>query len=423
MRLNYGVITKGLHRRISVQSHEPTMKSPAGSEALRSSRRLKELLVLKAVFEPAELVSVPAGVQNKENHDVARPPRPVTPQDLLSSNVLEDSGYLSLHSSQVSYEHHEETDRGTKQPLDLPSPRATVGTTTSTSANSEVLLSSSPPLASLCSTSASTPRAPLSSSTPRAASSCRNSSLPIVRFQQAVCAELARSFQKCQRYDWGLVSQLAEKHLLDRVIGGQMGRDHVDVFSALQSRNLRGILYRILGLLGDLDLISCRAVSTTWQKIIQEDCTAMGCIQRARKQMENNPLSQVVPGAGLTRDSGQPRVALSSLQTLASTSSSKSTPVPLEPTSSSSQTRFNIFLQAASSLKQDEGLRCCRRCGLPARHNAQAQRATCMRSSCQFDFCTRCQEAFHGAQPCRVIQPCRSAATSRPRGKHGLRRL
>ena len=51
------------------------------------------------------------------------------------------------------------------------------------------------------------------------------------------------------------MSLLAEKHLLDRVIGGQMGRDHVDVFSALLSRNLRGIICRILGLLGDLDLI------------------------------------------------------------------------------------------------------------------------------------------------------------------------
>ncbi|KAG7252118.1 hypothetical protein CRUP_032137 [Coryphaenoides rupestris] len=393
------------------------MKSPTGSEASRRSRRLKELLVLKAVSAPAELASVPAGVHNKENQDVARPPRPITPQDLSSSSSgQEDSGYLSLHSSQVSDEQYEETDRVQPQPPDLASPRTANTTLSSTSANSHASLSSSTPRVSVCcSSSSATPRVPLSSSTPRA--SCRNSNLPIVRFQQAVCAELACNFQNNHRYDWSIVSLLAEKHLLDRVIGGQMGRDHVDVFSALWSRNLRGILCRILGLLGDLDLI--RAVSKTWRKIVQEDGNAMGCIQRARRQMENyRPVSRVVPGSGLTRDSGLPRVALSGMQTLASTSS-RSSPVPLE------QTRFDTFLQAASSLKQDEGLRCCRRCNSPARLNAQAQRATCMRSSCQFDFCTHCQEAFHGARPCRTLQPpcAHTTGPGRPRSKHSLRRL
>ncbi|KAG7252499.1 hypothetical protein CRUP_024582 [Coryphaenoides rupestris] len=316
------------------------MKSPTGSEASRRSRRLKELLVLKAVSAPAELASVPAGVHNKENQDVARPPRPITPQDLSSSSSgQEDSGYLSLHSSQVSDEQYEETDRVQPQPPDLASPRTANTTLSSTSANSHASLSSSTPRVSVCcSSSSATPRVPLSSSTPRA--SCRNSNLPIVRFQQAV-------------YDWSIVSLLAEKHLLDRVIGGQMGRDP------------RGCLL-------------CVVVS----------------------------------------DSGLPRVALSGMQTLASTSS-RSSPVPLE------QTRFDTFLQAASSLKQDEGLRCCRRCNSPARLNAQAQRATCMRSSCQFDFCTHCQEAFHGARPCRTLQPpcAHTTGPGRPRSKHSLRRL
>lgn len=57
------------------------------------------------------------------------------------------------------------------------------------------------------------------------------------------------------RYDWSIVSKVAEHHLLDRVIGGKMGREHVDVFSCLLSRSMRNILVHILSLLGDHDLI------------------------------------------------------------------------------------------------------------------------------------------------------------------------
>ena len=171
------------------------MKSPTGSETLRqsSSRRMKELMVAKTISAPAELESVPAGAHDKENRDVARTPRPVTPPDVSPGTGQEDSGYLSLHSSQVSDEHYEETGRVSQQPPGLRSPHATAGTTAATTAPSS--LSSSTPRVSLCSSS---PRVPLSSSTPRA--SCRNANLPIVRFQQAVCAELARSFQKDHRY-------------------------------------------------------------------------------------------------------------------------------------------------------------------------------------------------------------------------------
>lgn len=59
----------------------------------------------------------------------------------------------------------------------------------------------------------------------------------------------------CFRYDWSIITKVAEDHLLDRVIGGQMGLEFVDVFSSLLSRNMRSILVDILALLGDLDLI------------------------------------------------------------------------------------------------------------------------------------------------------------------------
>lgn len=59
----------------------------------------------------------------------------------------------------------------------------------------------------------------------------------------------------CLRYDWSIVTKVAEDHLLDRVIGGQMGLEYVDVFSCLLARNMRNILTNILSLLGDMDLI------------------------------------------------------------------------------------------------------------------------------------------------------------------------
>ncbi|CAL8297983.1 unnamed protein product [Merluccius merluccius] len=426
-------------RRVSPRSppDEAAMKSASGSVTRRrrssssSSRRIKKHLLMTAATSPAEVRSVPAGVRNKENQDTAHPPHHNASQDMLPSSGLEDSGYLSLHRSQ-SGQCDDKTDHIQKQPLDLPSPHVTTykASTPSSAEQSHASPRSSPRRVSPRS---SPPRVSPRSSPPRVSprsspsrASRATTSLPIVRFQQAVCAELARNFQKNHRYDWSVVSRLAEEHLLDRVIGGWMGRDHVDVFSALMSRNLRGILGRILALLGDLDLISCRTVSKTWQKIILEDGTATGRILRVREHMDNcRPVRQVVPVPGLTRDFCLTREVLSGMQTLAASSSSSSPGFrsPQEPSPSSNQTRFNTFLQAASRLKQHEGLRCCRRCRSPARYNAPAQHAVCTRSSCQFDFCTLCQEAFHGALPCRTFQPPRTSTPGVPRSKITLRRL
>lgn len=59
----------------------------------------------------------------------------------------------------------------------------------------------------------------------------------------------------CLRYDWSIVTKVAEDHLLDRVIGSHMGCEFVDMFSSLLSRNMRNLLTSILALLGDMDLI------------------------------------------------------------------------------------------------------------------------------------------------------------------------
>lgn len=59
----------------------------------------------------------------------------------------------------------------------------------------------------------------------------------------------------CVRYDWSIVTKVAENFLLDRVIGRQMGLEYSDIFQSLLARNMRCILTKILAFLEDLDLI------------------------------------------------------------------------------------------------------------------------------------------------------------------------
>uniref|UniRef100_H3CPS3 F-box protein 5 n=1 Tax=Tetraodon nigroviridis TaxID=99883 RepID=H3CPS3_TETNG len=309
---------------------------------------------------------------------------------------FEDSGYLSLHNSQIE-DHHgdgEDEHRGTN-----------VHTVLQATATTE--------------------------------SDHLNSALPIVRFQKAVCAELAKCYQKNQKYDWSIVSKVAEDHLLDRVIGRHMGCEFVDIFSSLLSRNMKNVLARILALLGGLDLISCSKVSRTWRRIISEDTAALDRWKRAKQALKESEISSRQLCCRLTRDPAVSRVVLSCMQTLASSSTPSSSSTQFRginrkiPTPTSQCRRFNEYVKAASSLKQHESLRPCRRCGSPAKHSAEAQRATCTRPGCLFDFCTRCQEAFHSSTPCRVVQPRSHVSTSKStphipgsaRSKRSIRRL
>lgn len=57
------------------------------------------------------------------------------------------------------------------------------------------------------------------------------------------------------RYDWTIVSKVAQDFPLQQVIGASMGCEYVDVFSSLLLKNMRHILTKVLVLLGDMDLI------------------------------------------------------------------------------------------------------------------------------------------------------------------------
>lgn len=89
----------------------------------------------------------------------------------------------------------------------------------------------------------------------------------------------------------------------------------------------------------------------------------------------------------------------------------------------------SFYLQAASTLKQHQSLRACKRCGSPATHLNEVQKATCTRVSCLFTFCTRCQESFHGSTPCRTVTPRANFCKTSPllpgsaRSKKNVRRL
>ncbi|XP_061767245.1 F-box only protein 5 [Nerophis ophidion] len=327
------------------------------------------------------------------------------------ARTLEDSGYLSLHTSQIEEEHDHGHARLPKTPLQpplLPSPKKSpIGT------NSNCRLTV---------VTASTPversgRKALTRSLWSTPSEHHGSpNLPIVKFQQAVCEELAKSYNKTKRYDWSVISKVAEDHFLHQVIGRQMGLEYVDVFSSLLSKNMKSILANILALLGDLDLISCRKVSRTWRKIICEDSAALRRLAQAEQTLQESISSSKLKNCGLTRDLSMSRVVMSCMQKVASPHSSSSlstscgvnrrtTPEQKGSKSTSQCSRFDEFMKAGSSLKQCQSLRRCNKCGSPAMHSAEVQRATCMRSSCQFDFCTNCQGAFHGSTPCRAAFP------------------
>uniref|UniRef100_W5K7Y7 F-box protein 5 n=1 Tax=Astyanax mexicanus TaxID=7994 RepID=W5K7Y7_ASTMX len=305
---------------------------------------------------------------------------------LSSSSLAEDSGYLSLHNSQLE---HVDSETSTERSLELRD--STVSSDTH--------------------------------------SDSRSSCLPVLKFQEEVCNALAESFRKSQSYDWTVINKVAENYSLHNVIGGKMGLDHVDILCGLMKKDMKHILTRILGLLGDCDLISCRKVSRTWRKIICQDARALQRCKKAERMLRESGRSV----GSLSRDFCLSRVVFSCLQTVASsTPVQKHTKKALTHTDGTQATptpsRFEEFYEATKSLKCHEGLRSCRLCGSPARYDSAMQRAVCTRGSCAFDFCSQCQSAYHGSSPCQrgMIRSSRShtgLVAGSTRSKRNIRRL
>ncbi|KAI4891850.1 hypothetical protein NFI96_022341, partial [Prochilodus magdalenae] len=332
----------------------------------------------------------PRGPHNKENREEQCSTADVPSDDeviLGGSSLEEDSGYLSFQNSQIE---QVDSDSHLVETLETcPAQRVS---------------------SDACSDSASN-------------SSC----LPVLKFQEDVCKALAKSYRKSQSYDWTIISRLAELHGLHHVIGGKMGLEHVDIFCGLLKKDMKHILTRILSLLGESDLISCKRVSKTWRKIICQDERALQRCRNAERMLRDSGRSM----GSLSRDYCLSRVVLSCLQTRVTSSTpihkAKTTQNQTDGTPKTS--RFAEFHEAAKSLKSHEALRCCRLCGSPARFDSAMQRAICTRISCAFDFCSQCQSAFHGSSPCQrgMIRASLRSQTvpiaGSARSKRSIRRL
>lgn len=327
------------------------------------------------------------GPHNKENYQEKCLTQEVASDDeVVLSSFSEDSGYLSLQNSRVEHVEADSVD---------------------SSERGEEKCVSSQSLDIECHSTR-----------------C----LPVLRFQEEVCRELAKSFKKSKSYDWTVVNKVAGSYGLHNVIGGKMGLEFVDVLSGLLRKDMRHILARILGLLGDCDLISCKKVSRSWRKIICQDQMALRrCREAERTQRDSGR-----PVGSLSRDFTLSRVVFSCMQGVASTPIHKAVKKTQCQTSGGQNTsrpsRFHQFHEVAKSLKQDESLRACVLCGSPARFDGVMQRAICTRLSCAFDCCTRCQSTYHGSAPCRST--VRTFSTSQntlvagsARSKRSVRRL
>lgn len=130
------------------------------------------------------------GPHNKENNQKKRHSLDVASDDeviLSSGSLSEDSGYLSLQNSQV--------DNGDVDAVDSWKRKE------ETHVSSQLLNVE-----------------------------CRSAPcLPVLKFQEEVCRELAKSFKRSKSYDWTVVDKVAENHGLHNVIGGKMGRPFVGV--------------------------------------------------------------------------------------------------------------------------------------------------------------------------------------------------
>lgn len=156
------------------------------------------------------------GPHNKENYQNKRDSLEVASDDeviISGCGLPEDSGYLSLQNSRLDH-----GDVGGVDSLE----RSKVENVSSQSLDAE----------------------------------CHSAPcLPVLNFQEEVCRELVKSYKKSRSYDWTVVNKVAVNFGLHNVIGGKMGLQFVDILCDLLKKDMRHILARVLGLLGDCDLV------------------------------------------------------------------------------------------------------------------------------------------------------------------------
>ncbi|NWI93113.1 FBX5 protein, partial [Pitta sordida] len=248
--------------------------------------------------------------------------------------------------------------------------------------------------------------------------------LPVIYYEEMICSTLKKSGKR------NLKSRAAVDRIVFRgkvelcnLIGKKMGLDRIDILFELFQKNLKHILANILRHLSEADLINFAKVSTTWQKILQEDKWTFQMYNKAVKKLANDIK---VPEDAATREYVLYRVSLASIQ--------KATPpkVPNKKCTRSkgykNHSRLMEFSEAARTLKNTESLKACHRCGSPAKYDSYLQRATCNRESCGFDFCTKCMCSYHSSSDCINSKSLKANSTPGPlpgtkKSKQNLKRL
>ncbi|XP_028910418.1 F-box only protein 5 [Ornithorhynchus anatinus] len=257
--------------------------------------------------------------------------------------------------------------------------------------------------------------------------------LPVCHFEEVVCSTLKRNSSRNPRVDWDTVERVVShgNFGLQNIIGRKMGLDQLDVLGELFQRGLKHLLASILKHLNEMDLINVAKVSTTWKKILEDDREAFQVYNKAVKKMiENNTK---LSAHASTREYILLRTALASVQKATLPSSFKKPPRAKASSQSnqngSTYSRHVEFSEIAKTLKKNESLRPCHRCGSPAKVDSYLDRATCSRESCGFDFCTKCLCSYHITKDCNTTSKLLKANSKTgplpgsKKSKKNLRRL
>ncbi|NXJ67413.1 FBX5 protein, partial [Rostratula benghalensis] len=248
--------------------------------------------------------------------------------------------------------------------------------------------------------------------------------LPVIHYEEMICSTLKKSGKRNLK-SWAVIDRIVFRGKVElcNLIGKKMGLDTIDILAELFQKNLKHILANILRHLGEMDLINFARVSTTWQKILQEDKWIFQIYSKAVKNLSNGAKASEHPA---TREYVPSRAALASIQkaTPPNNFSKKGT----RSKASKNHSRLIEFSEAAKTLKNTESLKVCHRCGSPAKYDSYLQRATCSREGCRFEFCTKCLCSYHSSSDCISGKPVKASSNLGPlpgtkKSKQNLRRL
>ncbi|NXU54519.1 FBX5 protein, partial [Turnix velox] len=248
--------------------------------------------------------------------------------------------------------------------------------------------------------------------------------LPVMYYEEIICSTLKKSGKR-NLMSRDVINRIVSRGKVElcNLIGKKMGLDRIDILSELFLKNMKHVLATILRQLSDLDLINFAKVSTTWQKILQED---KRIFLKYRKALENLSNGAKASEHATTRDYVLHRTSLAPIQK--ANSSNKLNKKGTGSKASKSHSKLMEFSEVAKTLKNTESLKVCHRCGSPAKYDAYLQRATCSQESCSFDFCTKCMCSYHSSSDCMSGKPVKPRSKLEPlpgtrRSKQNLQRL